>query len=96
MSNEPLDLLGRKLKVGDHVVYYTKGYGHEVNLLAGTIKDIDRWGRATIAPDPKFKGCKAVTKSAANVCAIVLPDIQDPEVQLSGEAPPVSALGGSA
>lgn len=83
-ANEPLDLLGRKLKVGDHVVYGTMGYGHSYNILHGVICEIKTLGRVKI--EPMEAGRKMVTRNCRQVCHIVLPDIQDPEVQLGGGA----------
>lgn len=116
MSKEPLDLLGRKLQVGDHVVWQMgRGLGH------GFVTDIMPYDKlvyrgkspaehkyetdfrvtATKAPGSSKRG---QTANALHFCAIVLPDIQDvakqlgtdPEVQLAGPVPEVSALEGSA
>jgi len=75
-----LDLLGRELSVGDHVVYGVSGYGHSYTLLHGEITKVDK---AMVLIKPLVSGRRDVWKLADEVCAIVLPNIQNPEEQLA-------------
>lgn len=89
-EDAPLDLLGRKLKVGDHVVWGVSGSIRHGFITAIVLKK-DNWGKMGHWIRATGDGCK-MARFSGDFCAIVLPDIQDPEVQLAGEAPPVSAL----
>ena len=82
MSTEALDLLGRKLGVGDHVVWQmglgVLGHGFVTKIEQNSA---GKWMvTATKAPGSRKRG---QTSYAEYFCAIVLPDIQDPEVQLA-------------
>lgn len=86
MSTEALDLLGRKLGVGDHVVWGVKsgirhGFVKSIELVTSRWNPHGSWMvSASISPDCMGTG---VRRHAACFCAIVLPGIQDPEVQLA-------------
>lgn len=78
---EALDLLGRKLGVGDHVVWGAGGRRTH-GIRHGFVKEILPDGRVKASGYPG-SGFPGTTKWASSFCAIVLPGIQDPEIQLA-------------
>lgn len=81
-QTEALDLLGRKIGIGDHVVWQMgQGLGHGF-VTAVECHHNEWWVTATRAPGSRKRGQKARAKE---FCGIVLPDIQDPEIQLAEE-----------
>lgn len=82
---EALDLLGRKIGIGDHVVWGAGGRRTH-GIRHGFVKEIlpDGGGlfRVKTSGYPG-SGYPGTTKWASSFCVIVLPDIQDPEVQLA-------------
>jgi len=93
MMDKPLDLLGRELAVGDHVVWqmgHGLGHGFVTNIkVVDTVKNNAR--KQVLEPHTyclvtatKAEGSRKRGQTARpeEFCAIVLPNIQHPEEQL--------------